>query len=81
MKSSIYGCAVWLAFMLTANAAEETSTFVSPKCDAAKVKVLGAEGVSKVTPGTWPGSYQITVDTAKISSAEMMKKLYEAGCM
>jgi len=81
MKISLMVSGLLLIGLSVVYAAEETSAIAAPKCDAAKVKVLGGEGVLKVEKGAWVGSYRVTIDTTKMSSADMVRTLYAAGCM
>jgi hypothetical protein len=82
MKKTIFvAIAMTFAIQSTAFAKEETSAMASPKCDAAKLKEIGGDGVVKVEKGAWEGGYNVTIETDKTNSGELIQKMVAAGCM
>jgi len=80
MKTNVYVGGL-LALLSVAVAAEETSAIASPHCDAVKIKAVGGVGVLKVETSPEPDRYVVTIDVAKTRSAEIVRKLYQAGCL
>ena len=72
-----------LAVASTAAAGEQTSAVMSPKCDAEKLKELADGAISKAEPNPYtdPGIYNVTLDTSKMTFADLMKKMVDADCM
>lgn len=68
------------AVVLPARAGEETSALSSPKCDMEKLKKLIGDGLVKIVPGVSDGIYNVTIDTAKVTSGDIVKKMLDAGC-
>ena len=82
MKKIIFAIvAMTFAVQTAVFAKEETSAVASPKCDMAKLKEVGGEGIVKVEKGAWEGGYNVTIDTDKTNSGELIQKMVAAGCM
>ncbi len=73
-----------LAMVLFASPAladEESAAVASPNCDAERIKELGGDGVVKVEKGEWEGGFNVTLETSKLTFAELIEKMAEADCM
>ncbi len=67
----------------TSYAKEETNAVMSKSCDEAKVRELAGEALIKIVPQEWAGGlkgFNITLDTSKLTFADLTKKMMEAGC-
>jgi hypothetical protein len=85
MKKRFLGlCILTVAFCLfltPAFSAEETNAVYSPKCDVKKFKDFCGEACKKVEKGSWEGGVNVTLDTDKLSWADLTKKLTENKCI
>lgn len=58
----------------------ETQAISSPKCDQKKLRAMAGNAAVKVEAGSWEGSYNVTLDTAKMTFDELLKKLVKEKC-
>lgn len=64
-------------------AESKTSSLMSKKCDKEKIKSLAGDALIKISdPQDWGGiqGFIVTLDTAKLTFAQLGKKMLDAGC-
>jgi len=60
----------------------ETSAVMSNKCDEAKIKQIAGDALIKIDPQDWGDvkGFLVTLETDKMTFADLTKKMQEAGC-
>lgn len=71
-----------LAIVTYVFAKPETNAVMSNKCDEAKIRQITGEALIKIEPQDWNGvkGFIITLETDKMTFAELAQKMQAAGC-